>query len=188
MWNNRVVRTIIINIGLIGMFGFSIVALMPAWAVDVLGGDVTTNGLLLSARGLGALGAALIVASMGRLNIKGKLWTIGGLLMPVFLLLFGLARSLWLSLVMILIFGLMFMLTTNTSNALVQLIVPDNLRGRVMSIYTLVFFGSTPIGSLLAGWLAYTITMPGLVILCSAVMIVPAVIIWLRVPELRALD
>jgi MFS family permease len=185
---NRVVRTIIINIGIIGMFGFSLVALMPAWAVSVLKGDVTTNGLLLSARGVGALGGALTVAALVRFNVKGKLWTLGGLVMPGFLLLFAWVRPLPLSLITLLFFGWTFMLTTNTSNALVQNLVPDALRGRVMSIYTLIFFGTTPLGSLLLGWLANTISLPLLVGICACLMMIPALYIWFLVPEIRKLD
>src|SRR6476469_3106762 len=88
------IRTLIGLVGMTSMFGISFATLFPAWAVDVLGGDATTNGLLQSARGLGALLSALMLASLGRFRFKGKLLTIGTFISPLLLLLFTLTRSL----------------------------------------------------------------------------------------------
>ena len=71
------IRTLILNMGVISLFGMSLMTLLPAWSVQVLGGDVRTNGLLLSARGLGALSGALMVAALGRRPVRGKIWTTG---------------------------------------------------------------------------------------------------------------
>jgi len=83
---------------------------------------------------------------------------------------------------------LSYMLTVNTTNALVQTQVPDHLRGRVMGIYTLIFFGGMPVGSLLTGVLAKYIGETQVVILSAVILAVFAFYIWFRRPELRRLD
>ena len=131
------------------IFGMSFAILLPAWSVKILGGDATTNGFLQSARGAGSLIGAFMVASLARVKIKGKLLTLGSLIFPVLLLVWSAMRWLPLSLLVLVGVGWGTMLVLNISNILGQLHVPDQLRGRVMSIYTLVFFGMFPLGALL---------------------------------------
>ncbi|MFZ6030953.1 MAG: MFS transporter [Chloroflexota bacterium] len=148
------ILSLTVFMGVVAIFGMGTLTLLPAWAVDVLGGDVTTNGLLISARGLGSLIGALMLASLGRLPIRGKLWLVGSLLMPAVLLVFAYVSWLPLSLLLLVVIGWSFILIANNSNAMIQSQVHDELRGRVMSIYTLVFFSSMPLGSLFAGFFA----------------------------------
>jgi MFS family permease len=185
---NRAVLILIVTIGLVSVFGMGMVALMPAWAVEVLKGDAQTNGLILSARGAGALIGSIVVAALGQMHFRGRLWASGIFLMPVMILAFSFARSLPVSLILLMGVGLGFMLTANTSNALIQTRVPDELRGRVMSVFILVFFGSFPIGSLLAGQMAEFIGEPMTVLANSLILLVYVMIIWLRFPELRRLN
>ena len=180
-------RTLIFMAGCTSLFGMAFVTLLPAWAVGILGGDAATNGLLQSARGVGALVAALFIASLGRFQYKGKLLTVGSFVYPVLLLLFSYAT--WLPLALLTLvgagWGLISML--NVSNALVQTHVPDELRGRVVSIYTLTFFGLLPIGALMAGTLAEHMGEPGTVRVSALIALAVAAFIYLRAPRLRAL-
>jgi predicted MFS family arabinose efflux permease len=183
--NNRVIRILIIGQGALSMFGLSLMTLLPAWSTDVLNGDAKTYGLLLSGRGVGALIGALMIAAMGRYNNRGKLWTTGNLLMPVVMIGFALARWIPLSMAMIIITGWAFMVQVNTANAMVQMQVEDQLRGRVMSIYTLVFFGGMPIGALLAGSLANRVGEPITLMINATVLLLFAATIYLFLPFLR---
>jgi predicted MFS family arabinose efflux permease len=171
--------------GLVAILGISVLTLLPAWSVEVLGGDVTTNGLLLSVRGGGALISALMLAALGKFHIRGKLWTIGSLLMPVSLIIFAQVRWLPLSLVIFMLMGWSFVLIANNSNAMIQSHVRDELRGRVMSIYTLAFFVSMPVGSLLVGFLAERTNAPFTVTLLAGVLLAFAVGTYVFFPRIR---
>lgn len=182
------IRTLIGVAAIISLFGMAFMTLIPAWAVSVLGGDETTNGWLLSARGLGALSGALMVAALGRINYKGRLLTIGLFVFPVMLLVFALVRWLPLSLLALVGVGWGFMVLFNMANTLIQTIVPDELRGRVVSVYTLSFFGLMPLGALLAGGVAEVIGEPLTLILSALISLGFAIFLWLRVPALRRLE
>ncbi len=185
---NGTIRMLITNLGIVTLLGLGMVNLLPDWAVKILHGDVTTNGLLIAARGAGALMGALAVAALGRYRMRGKLWSTGSFILALLMVIFAFTRWQPLSLVILVGLGLSFMLVANTSNAMVQSIVTDDLRGRVMSIYTLVFFGAMPIGSLLTGVLAdrfgeaLTVTVSGIILFGFAAWV------WVRSPELRRLE
>lgn len=183
--------TILTLMGIVLMittFGFSFVPLLPAWAVEVLGGDVRTNGLLHSARGVGALIGALGIASLGRFNYRGKLLSIGLFLFPILLLIFSFLRWLPTSLLALAGAGAALVLVMNLANSLVQTSTEDDLRGRVTSIYTLTFFGFLPLGSLIIGQLAERTTEPQAVQFGSTVLIIFAILIWFFAPKLRKLN
>lgn len=182
------IRVLIAVAGVITTFGMSFVTLFPAWAVTILGGDSTTNGFLQSARGIGALISALMVASLGRLKVKGKLLTLGSFVFPALLLGWSLIRWLPLSLLVLVGVGWAHLLVMNTATILVQFLVPDQLRGRVLSIYTLSFFGMFPVGALMMGAVAQAIGAPTTVALGAGVTLAFAAWLWLRVPTLRALE
>ncbi len=149
-----VILALISLISAVSLFGSSFITLLPAWAVQVLSGDVKTNGLLNSARGVGALIGALSIASLGRFRYRGKLLTIGLFVFPVMLLIFSMISWLPLSLLVLTIVGASLVFVMNLANAMIQTNVSDNVRGRVTSIYSLTFFGFMPIGSLLIGQIA----------------------------------
>lgn len=180
-------RTLILNMAVVGLFGISLVTLFPAWSVNVLGGDVRTNGLLLSARGLGAMSGALMIASMGQRAARGRVWTIGSFVLPLSMAAFAAVRWLPLSLALLVCLGWGFMVVANSSNALVQTRVPDDLRGRVMGIFTLTFFGGMPLGSLLAGAMAQRIGEPATVLVNASVVLLASMLIFWRLPYIRKL-
>lgn len=179
---------LILNLGVTALLSLGVVTLIPAWSVNILGGDARTNGLLLSARGLGSLMSALLIASQGRFNFRGKLLTLGNLGLPVMMLLFAFMRWLPLSLLAMVLIGLGFMLAINTTNALVQTQVEDALRGRVMGVYTMIFFGAMPLGSLLAGALASRLGEPLTVVISASALFVFAFLVWLTFPVIRKLE
>jgi MFS family permease len=187
-FSEKIVRVIVANMAVLSLFGISLMTLLPAWSVEALGGDVRTNGLLMSARGAGALVAALMLASLSHRPVRGKLWTMGSLLMPVSLLFFSQMRWLPLSMLVLAVTGWSFITQANASNALIQNRISDALRGRVMGIYTLVFFGTMPIGSILAGKSADYLGLPQTIIAGALVCGFAALFVFLRIPSIRRLD
>ncbi len=141
------VRMLIAIVGMISLFGVSVGTLIPAWAVKILHGNATTNGLLQSARGVGAVGSALLIAALGGGIRRGSLLMLGTVALPLTILAFSVVASPLLSLVVLAAVGAVMVLIMNLANAMVQSQVPDALRGRVMSIYSLVFFGAMPLGA-----------------------------------------
>lgn len=185
--NERVTRTLILNLGILSLFGISLVNLFPVWAVDVLGGDVRTNGLMLAARGLGALTGALLIAYLGQRVVRGRLWTVGSFVMPLAIIAFTFVRWVPLTLILLVLMGWGFMVVANSSNALVQTSVPDELRGRVMGVYTLIFFGSLPLGALLIGAMAERLGAPAAVLINACIVLLTSTVILLRLPYIRRL-
>lgn len=161
--------------------------LLPAWAVDVLGGDATTNGLLQSARGFGSLLGALMIATLSQNARRGRWLTIGMVWYPALVLIFAMVRALPLSIVALMGVGWGGMVLYNTANTLLQLHVPDALRGRVMSIYSLIMFGGMPLGALWAGTIAGFIGAPSTLILSALIALVCVTMFLVRVPQLRKL-
>ena len=188
VFQQRTILTIILLLGVTTLLGNSFGTLTPAWAVTELKGDATTNGLLLSARGFGALAGALVIASMGRFNYRGKLLMIGSIVFPISIILFALTRWLPLALVFLVLAGLSTVFFYNLCNSLVQTLVVDELRGRVMSLYSLVFFGLMTVGSLMIGNLAEILGNPLTILSMSASLLVVCVVVWFAFPQIRKLE
>jgi MFS family permease len=185
---SRPLTTLMVSAAAASLFGFGFFTLMPAWAVDILNGDVRTNGLLLSARGIGSVAGALTVASLAYRGIKGKLWFNGALITPIALIVFSQLRWLPGALLLSVFIGLGQMMFLNTTNALVQEQVSDQLRGRVMGLYSLVLFGSMPLGSLMAGSLAEWFGPPVAVVTGGIALLIYALVIRRTSPEMQLLQ
>jgi MFS family permease len=185
--SNTVIKTIIVLVGTMSIFGISFITLLPAWAVKILNGDSATNGFLQSARGVGALVSALSLASLGRFSFKGKLLTAGSIAFPAILFAFSFTKWFPASLMLLVGIGMAHILTMNLCNASVQTLVPDNLRGRVMGFYTFTFFGLMPIGSLLMGTMAEHLGSPMAIHISSVVCITVALCVLFFVPSIRRL-
>jgi MFS family permease len=179
------IRTIIIIIGIFSLFGIAFATLVPAWAVRILGGDARTNGFLQSARGAGALAGALLIAALGRFHFRGRLLTIGTFAMPLLLMAFSFVRWTPLSVALLLPVGMSLIVVFNLSNALVQTAAPHELRGRIMSVYTLTFFGLMPIGALGMGIAAEHLGEPATVFIGASAMLVGATVLAVFVPRIR---
>lgn len=182
-----IIRTLMGIVGVTSGVGISIMTLVPAWAVTVLHGTASTNGWLQSARGMGALAAALFIASRSRAGAKGRLLTTGTLAFPAALVLFAAARWLPVSMLLLAGVGAAVILVVNLCNALIQTLSPDAMRGRVMSVYTLVFFGLTPLGSLWMGATAGRVGEPVTLVLAAGIALAAALAVLVFAPRIRAL-
>ena len=132
--------------------------------------------------------SALLIASLGQFTFKGKLLTAGTFLLPVLLIVFAFVHWLPLSLFVMLCMGIALLLIMNLSNVLLQTVVFDNLRGRVMSIYSLTHFGFMPIGGLFAGGVAEYAGEPLTVIICGLVCFASSVILWIYMPIIQKIE
>lgn len=181
------IRALIATIGVVSGFGLAFATLVPAWAVKILGGNATTNGLLQSARGAGALLGALLIASLGRFEFRGRLLALGTFAFPGLLIVFSLIHWLPLSLATLFGVGVAQIFIFNLCNSLVQTQVPEGLRGRVMGIYTMVFFGIMPLGALWIGAVADRVSEPAAIFIGSSITLAYAVLVWFLVPSMRRL-
>ena len=166
------VRTILLLFLAVGVFGWSYGVLMPAFARDVLGRSANGYGVLMSASGTGALIGALIVATYGHLFTPRRL-ALGGIwLFSAALFALSLSRNFYVALVFLLIAGFGMLLFFSTSNTVLQTIVPDEMRGRVMGVWSLVFGAMIPLGSLEAGavahWMGTSFALAFGAIICAA--------------------
>jgi MFS family permease len=153
--NHQRVRTILLLFLAIGIFGWSYTVLMPAFARDVLGRGANGYGVLMSASGAGAFFGALVVATYGHLFAPRRLALGGVWLFAASLFALALARNFYLALAFLFVAGFGMLLFFSTSNTVLQTIVPDEMRGRVMGVWSLVFGAMIPLGSLQAGALAH---------------------------------
>jgi MFS family permease len=185
--SNKIVLMLILNLGVFSLFGVGTMALLPAWSVEILGGDAATNGWMLSARGLGSLVGALLIASLGSAVFRGRLLTLGTFMLPIILLVFTFVHWLPLALILLVGIGFAFIAINNSSNALVQLQVRDELRGRVMGVYIMIFFGAMPLGSLYAGSTAAWLGEPATILLSALILICFAGFVYWRFPKMRQL-
>lgn len=185
VWHNIRVRSIILVVGAATLFGMTYAVLLPAFAADVLHAGEAGLGYLSTAVGVGALAGSLTVASLGRTHRKGILLLVGNLSMPIALLLFAFSRTLPMALASLALVGWASITQNATANTLIQLLVPDELRGRVMSLYMLVFFGSGPFAALQAGVLGQAYGPGPAVAIGASVMLVIGVIVLFAAPALR---
>ena len=186
--HDQMVYTLILIVSVSALFGFAYTTLLPAYAQDVLHTDAQGLGLLSTASGIGALLGALLMATLSHSHRKGLTLTIGNLFFPVMLLLLALNQSLPLAMLILMGAGFGFMIQNTTANTLVQTHVPDHLRGRVMSVYMLSFFGLSPLGSLQAGLIAQQYGTPAGIAFGAAIALVFGLIVLWGVPRVRKLE
>jgi predicted MFS family arabinose efflux permease len=178
---NRRVFILLSLFSVVGVFGWSYAVLMPSFARDVLHLDAAGYGTLMSASGFGALIGALVTAWMGS-SIPRRPAVLGGVwLFSSMLILFATTRIFPLALVFLAIGGFGMMIFFSTSNTLVQTSVPDEMRGRVMGVWALIFGGMVPIGSLEAGALARWIGTPATITFGALMCALAAFVTWLNI-------
>jgi MFS family permease len=188
VFRHSIIRTLIGLVASVCIFGMALGTLMPAWSVKILHGNAATNGMLFSARGVGSLIGALAIATLGRNTIRGKLIADGSLFFPVFIAIFALVHILSVSLLLMAFIGFASIFVLNLSNAMIQSLTPDDLRGRVMGVYSTVFMGSIPLGAIILGTIAEYAGEAEAAILSSAAAFIVAGLVWLLVPKIRTLE
>ncbi len=184
---HKMIRSLIGLVVITSLFGVSFTVLLPAWAVKILKGGATTNGWMFSARGAGALFGALFIASLGRFDFRGRLLTLGSFAFPGLIIAFAWIRWLPLTIIVLIANGAAAIMIFNLANALVQTLVRDELRGRVMGLYSLTFFGFLPIGALWIGAIAHHFGEAAAIIVNGCLLLVFCSLITLFVPGLRRL-
>ncbi len=179
------IRNILLLFALVSLMGMPYMVLMPLFAAQVLHGGPHTLGFLMGAAGVGALISALSLVV--RKSVRGliKMIPIAAAVFGAGLILFGMSHVLWISLVLMMAVGFGMMQGLTASNTIIQTLVPEDKRGRVMSYYTAAFVGMAPFGSLLAGSLAHWIGAPRTVILTGTCCILGAAWFWSRRREIR---
>ena len=180
------VWALLLLVGVVSLVAMPYTVLMPIFADRVLHGGARGLGLLMGATGIGALAGALVLAARTRLEGLGRWVAISAAAFGVTLLAFAFSRWFWISFVVLVPAGFAMMLEMACTNTLLQAMSPDRLRGRVMALYSMMFMGLAPLGSLFAGsvadriGVAWTVAIGGIVCIASAA--------WFarRIPSLRA--
>jgi predicted MFS family arabinose efflux permease len=191
--HSHTMRNLVILVGTFGTFAFSFNVLIPTLVRYTLlphstsAEQVSAFGRMETIRGLGALFGALIVALVATPQRQKFMLIAGSLAATGFLVCFGLSRDMLWAYIWMAVVQCAFIMVFANSNTLVQLVVPDALRGRVMSIYTLLFIGTTPIGSLMAGLIARRFGAPHTTIFFAVTSLVVAIIVCFRPGGLRSL-
>ena len=182
----RPVRALLLLLGVVNLMGMPYSVLMPIFADNVLHGGPQALGLLMGSSGCGALLGALTLA--GRRGVKGLgSWVVFACAgFGTSLILFSLSRRLTLSAILLMPLGFSMMVQMASSNTLIQSMVPDRLRGRVMGLYSMMFVGMAPFGALLAGLMANRMGAPFTVMLGGSVCIAGALVFRAYLPAIRA--
>lgn len=180
------VKSALLLLALVSTMGMPYSVLMPAVARGALGGDSHTLGFLMTASGLGALGGALYLASRRTIVGLGRVIAMAACTFGVGLVLFGFSRSFLLSMLVLPVVGGGMMVTMASTNTILQTIVEERLRGRVMAYYTMAFLGTAPVGSLIAGVVADRIGPMNTIILGGVACIAGGVWFAVRLPRFRA--
>lgn len=179
------IRAVLLLLALVSLLGMPYVVLMPIFAGDVLHGGPHTLGFLMAASGLGALLGALYLASRRTVLGLGRVIALAAGGFGAGLAAFSFSRALWLSIPLMAICGLSGIIMMASSNTILQTLTDDDKRGRVMSFYSMAFFGTAPLGSLIAGSLASGIGAPRTILLGGLSCVVGALFFFRELPALR---
>jgi MFS family permease len=179
------IRALLLLLGVVSLVGMPYVVLMPIFADQILHGGARGLGILMGATGVGALLGALTLAF--REGVKGLgrwvAWCCAGF--GTSLVIFALSRNFWVSVFLLLPVGYFMMLQMSSSNTLIQVMVPDALRGRVMAVYSMMFMGMAPIGALLGGALADHLGAPTTVAIGGVASVAGACWFGFQLPKIR---
>jgi MFS family permease len=182
----RPIRSILLLFALVSLMGYPYSVLLPVFANQVLHGGAMTLGWLSAASGVGAMIAALALAVRKSVVGLTRSVQVAAALLGGALILFGFSQSLWLSLLLMGLAGFGLVQNASASNTIIQSLVPEDKRARVMGYFTMAFFGAAPFGSLLAGMLAHRIGAPHTVVLTGACCIAGALWFTLDLPKVHA--
>jgi MFS family permease len=178
-WGNVRIRVVLLLFGLVGVFGWSYSVMMPAYATDVLGVQANGYGVLLAASGLGALTGALTVAAASR-RIKPRVLVFTGLwVFAAMLMLLSLTRTYAVALCWLVLAGWGMVTFFSTANTVVQTSASDDMRGRIMGIWSLIFGGVIPLGSMETGFISQTFGVPAAIRIGALVCASAGLVTWL---------
>ena len=180
------IRDVLLLLGLVGFMGMPYMTLMPVFAAEIHKSGADALGLMLGAVGFGALIGALFLAQRATVLGLGRIIVIATLGFGLGLIVFTVSRVFWLSLVILMGVGFGWMVLIAASNTALQTLADNEMRGRVMSLFSMMLVGMAPFGSLLAGWLADRIGAPLVVATGGAFCAVAGVIFARELPRLRA--
>jgi MFS family permease len=179
------IRSILALLALVSFMGMPYTVLMPAMAKDVLGGGAHMLGFLMAASGFGALAGTLYLASRKSVLGLGRILGLAALVFGACLVAFSRSRDFGLSLAILVPTGMGMMVQMAASNTILQTVVDEDKRGRVMSFYTMAFFGTVPFGSLFAGLLADAVGAPDTILVGGASSIAGAALFFRALPRIR---
>ncbi|HEX3584043.1 MAG TPA: MFS transporter [Thermoanaerobaculia bacterium] len=178
------VRELLLNVALVGTLGMPYAVLMPVFASNVLHGGAHTYGILMTATGAGALVGTFYLASRHSVLGLGKVIVFATAILSTGLIAFSLSHSLWLSLTVLPLVGAGMMLQAASANTILQTVVDEELRGRVMAFYSVAVLGTQPIGSLVAGVVADRIGAPRTILIGALACVVTGAWFAYRRPSL----
>ena len=179
------IRAILLLLGLVSLVAMPYTVLMPIFADKILHGGARGLGILMGATGVGALLGALTLATRTGVYGLGRWITFSCAGFGMSLVAFSLSRIFWLSTALLVPVGFCMMLQMSSSNTLIQAMVPDHLRGRVMAVYSMMFIGMAPFGALFGGALADRISAPVAVSIGAIAAVGGAAIFGIRLPKIR---
>ncbi|MGB5993773.1 MAG: MFS transporter [Candidatus Deferrimicrobiaceae bacterium] len=185
---NRTPSAIVLLISLTAFLAVPYYVLVPIFAKEVLGGGAGMYGGLMSAAGVGAVLGSLYAATGGAVRRKGALLTAGSLSFPVLLLAFSLSRSYPGAIFLLAAIGFAFVILNAPANSLLQSLVPDHLRGRVLAIYVSLFLGLMRLGGLLVGLLASATSATAALAITGTGSLVASLLVLRKFPELRRME
>jgi MFS family permease len=179
------ILAILLLLACMSLFGLSYSTLMPIFADQILHGGARGFGILMGAAGFGALCGALTLAMRVGVRGLGRWIAIACAMFGCALIAFSISRIFWLSVLLLIPVGYAVMLQTSASNTLLQTMAPDKMRGRVLAVYSMMFMGMAPLGSLIAGWVAKRIGAPFTVGLGGCGVIIGALVFARTLPKIR---
>ncbi len=179
------IRALLLLLGLVSLVGMPYVVLMPIFADKILHGGARGLGILMGATGIGALLGALTLAFREGVKGLGRWVAACCAGFGVSLIVFAISHNFWVSVILLLPVGYTMMLQMSSSNTLIQVMVPDELRGRVMAVYSMMFMGMAPIGALLGGILADRLGAQVTVGIGGTASVAGACWFWLQLPKIR---
>jgi MFS family permease len=183
--SDRRMSALVLQVAILSLFGFPVLVMMPVFARDVLHTQAGGYGALMAAVGLGAMLGALALALVSDRVPKGRTLLAGGVAFSILLSFFALSPWFPVSLGLLALTGCAMIVTTALTNTLIQTLVPDELRGRVMGFYAFMFVGMAPLGAFQAGWLSERIGAPLATAIGGVICLAAMLISWWRIPELR---
>lgn len=179
------IRALLLLVASVSLLGVPYTVLLPVIATDVLGGGPRTLGMLMAATGFGALSGALYLAGRSTVVGLGRVIVAAALVFGTALVLFAFSRSIYMALPLLAVAGFGMMAQMASSNTVLQTMVDDDKRGRVMSFYSMAFMGTAPFGSLILGGLADRIGADWAIAIGGTACIVAAIVFGRKLPVLR---